>query len=70
MSVCNLLVVTLTFEVKECFPAIKAATEVGQEVLDGKHVIKSAISRGKQAVSDIAEAAANKVTIGHDRKKK
>ena len=49
--------------------ALKAATEVGQDVLEGKDVIKSAISRGKQAVSDMAEAATNKVMIGRSRKK-
>ena len=44
--------------------ALKAATEVGQDVLEGKDVIKSAKSRGKQAVSDMAEAATNKVMVG------
>ena len=49
--------------------ALKAATEVGQDVLEGKDVIKSAKSRKKQAVSDMAEAATNKVTVGRGRKK-
>ena len=49
--------------------ALKAATEVGQDVLEGKDVIKSAKSRGKQAVSDMAEAATNKVMVGRGRKK-
>ena len=49
--------------------ALKVATEVGQDVLEGKDVIKSAKSRGKQAVSDIAEAATNKVMVGRGRKK-
>ena len=48
---------------------MKAATEVGQDVLEGKDVIKSAKSRGKQTVSDIAEAATNKVMVGRGRKK-
>ena len=38
-------------------------------MLEGKDVIKSARSRGKQAVSDIAEAATNKVIVGRGRKK-
>ena len=49
--------------------ALKAATEVGQDVLEGKDVIKSAKSRGKQAVSDMAEAVTNKVMVGRGRKK-
>ena len=49
--------------------ALKVATEVGQDVLEGKDVIKSAKSRGKQAVSDRAEAATNKVMVGCGRKK-
>ena len=44
--------------------ALKAATEVSQDVLEAKDVIKSAKSRGKQAVSDMAEAAINKVMVG------
>ena len=44
--------------------ALKAATKVGQDVLGEKNVIKSTKSRGKQAVNDIAEAAATKVVIG------
>ena len=43
---------------------LKAATKVGQDVLEEKNVIKSTKSRGKQAVNDIAEAAATKVVIG------
>lgn len=49
--------------------ALKAATEVGQDVLEGKNVINSAKSRGKQAVNDMAEAATNKLMIGRGRKK-
>ena len=49
--------------------ALKAATEVGQDVLEGKDVIKSAKSRGKQAVSDMAEAATNKIMVGRGRNK-
>ena len=49
--------------------ALKAATEVGQDVLEEKDVIKSAKSRGKQAVSDMAEAATNKVMVGCGHKK-
>ena len=48
--------------------ALQAATEVGQDVLEGKNVIESAKSRGKQAAGDVAKAAANKV-IGRGRKK-
>ena len=48
--------------------ALKAATEVGQDVLEGKDVIKSAKLRGKQAVSHMAEAATNKVMVGCGRK--
>ena len=48
---------------------MKAATEVGQDVLEGKDVIKSAKSRGKQAVGDVAKAAVNKVIVGRGRKK-
>ena len=47
--------------------ALKAAAEVGQDELEGKDVIKSA--SGKQAVSDMAEAATNKVIVGRGRKK-
>ena len=50
--------------------ALKAATEVGQDVLEGKNVIKSAKSRGKQAVNDMAKAATNKVMVGRGRKKR
>ena len=49
--------------------ALQAATEVGQDVLEGKNVIESAKSRGKQAAGDVAKAAANKVIVGRDRKK-
>ena len=38
-------------------------------MLEGKDVIKSAKSCGKQAVSDMAEAATNKVMVGRGRKK-
>ena len=49
--------------------ALQAATEVGQDVLEGKNVIESAKSRGKQAAGDVAKAAANKVIVGRSRKK-
>ena len=49
--------------------ALQAATEVGQDVLEGKNVIKSAKSRGKQAAGDVAKAAANKVIVGRGCKK-
>ena len=49
--------------------ALQAATEVGQDVLEGKNVIESAKSRGKQAAGDVAKAAANKVMAERGRKK-
>ena len=49
--------------------ALQAATEVGQDVLEGKNVIESAKSRGKQAAGDVAKAAANKVIVRRGRKK-
>ena len=49
--------------------ALQAAAEVGQDVLQGKNVKESFKSRGKQAVSDVAENAAKKVMIGKGRKK-
>ena len=49
--------------------ALQAATEVGQDVLEGRNVIESAKSRGKQAAGDVAKAAANKVIVGRGRKK-
>ena len=49
--------------------ALQAATEVGQDVLEGKNVIESAKSRGKQAAGDVAKAAANKVIVERGRKK-
>ena len=49
--------------------ALQAATQVGQDVLEGKDVIESAKSRGKQAAGDVAKAAANKVIVGRGRKK-
>ena len=49
--------------------ALQAATEVGQDVLEGKNVIESAKSRGKQAAGDVAKAAAKKVIVGRGRKK-
>ena len=49
--------------------ALQAATEVGQDVLEGKNVIESAKSRGKQAAGDVAKAAANKVIVGRGRNK-
>jgi hypothetical protein len=45
--------------------ALQAAVEVGQDVLQGKNVK----SRGKQAVSDVAENAAKKVMTGKGFKK-
>ena len=44
--------------------ALQAAAEVGQDVLQGKNVKGSIKSRGKQAVSDVAENAAKKVMTG------
>ena len=38
-------------------------------MLEGKNVIESAKSRGKQAAGDVAKAAANKVIVGRGRKK-
>jgi hypothetical protein len=49
--------------------ALQAATEVGQDVIQGKNARESFKSRGKQARSDIAENAARKVMIGKGRKK-
>ena len=48
--------------------ALQAATEVGQDVIQGKNVRESFKSRGKQAVSDVAENAAKKVMTGKGRK--
>lgn len=44
--------------------ALKAATEVGQDVLEGKNIKESVKSRGKQAVND-----AKKAMTGGGRKK-
>ena len=49
--------------------ALQAATKVGQDVLEGKNVIESAKSRGKQAAGDVAKAAVTKVMAGRGRKK-
>ena len=49
--------------------ALQAATEVGQDVLQGKNVKEAFKSRGKQAVSDVVENAAKKVMTGKGRKK-
>ena len=48
---------------------MQAATEVDQDVLEGKNVIESAKSHGKQAAGDVAKATANKVIVGRGRKK-
>jgi hypothetical protein len=45
--------------------ALQAATEVGQDVLQGNNVKEAFKSRGKQAVSDVAK----KVMTGNGRKK-
>jgi hypothetical protein len=44
--------------------ALQAATEVGQETLQGKNVRESFKVRGKQAASYLAENAAKKVMTG------
>jgi hypothetical protein len=44
--------------------ALQAATEVGQDVLQGKNVKEAFKSRGKQAASDVAKNAAKKVMTG------
>ena len=49
--------------------ALQAATEVGQDVLQGKNVKEAFKSRGKQAASDVAKNAAKKVMTGKGRKK-
>ena len=49
--------------------ALQTATEVGQDVLQGKNVRESFKSRGKQVVSDVVENAAKKVMTGKSRKK-
>ena len=49
--------------------ALQAATEVGQDVIQGRNVKESFKSRGKQAVSDVVENAAKKVMTGKGRKK-
>jgi hypothetical protein len=49
--------------------ALQAATEVGQDVIQGKNVKESFKSRGKQVVSDVVENAAKKVLTGKGRKK-
>jgi hypothetical protein len=41
--------------------ALQTATEVGQDVLQGKNVKEAFKSRGKQAASELAENAAKKV---------
>ncbi len=40
--------------------ALQAATEVGQDVLQGKNVRESVKSRGKQAASDVAKTLSRK----------
>ena len=49
--------------------ALQAATEVGQDVLQGKNVKEAFKSRGKQAASDVAKNAAKKVMTVKGRKK-
>jgi hypothetical protein len=49
--------------------ALQTATEVGQDVLQGKNVKEVFKSRGKQAASELAENAAKKVMTGKGRKK-
>ena len=49
--------------------ALQAAAEVGQDVLQGKNVKEYFKSRGKQAVSDVAENVAKKVMTRKGRKK-
>jgi hypothetical protein len=49
--------------------ALQAATEVGQDVLQGKNVKEAFKSRGKQAASDVVENATKKVITGKRRKK-
>ena len=49
--------------------ALQTATEVGQDVLQGKNVKEAFKSRGKQAASELAENAAKKVMTGKGRKK-
>ena len=49
--------------------ALQAATEVGQDVIQGKNVKEAFKSRGKQAVSDVAKNVARKVMTGKGRKK-
>ena len=49
--------------------ALQAATEIGQDVLEGESITKSAKSRGKQAVGDLGKAAVNKAMTGRGRRK-
>ncbi len=49
--------------------ALQAATEVGQDVLQGKNVRESVKSCRKQAASDVAKNAVKKVMTGKGRKK-
>ena len=49
--------------------ALQVATEVGQDVLQGKNVKEAFKSRGKQAASDVVKNAAKKVMTGKGRKK-
>ena len=48
--------------------ALQTATEVGQDVLQGKNVKEAFKSRGKQAASELAENATKKVMTGKGRK--
>jgi hypothetical protein len=49
--------------------ALQTATEVGQDVLQGKNVKEAFKSRGKQAASELTENAAKKVMTEKGRKK-
>ena len=52
--------------------ALKAATEVGQDVLEGKDVLKSLKSRGSDAVKELAQQEAKTLVhqTGRGRKRK
>ena len=49
--------------------ALKAATKVGQDVLEGKNVTESVKARGKQAIGDVTKAGVEKLMSGRGRKK-
>ena len=52
--------------------ALKAATDVGQDVLEGKNVLKSLKSRGSDAVKELAQQGAKTLVhqTGRGRKRK